>query len=64
MVSSSWYLPEKVRDEMSKTQHFLILETNIFQKPPSYIHLYVYMYPDSGTRERIENKQNTKHGFH
>ena len=22
MVSISWYLPEKVRDEMSKTQHF------------------------------------------
>ena len=65
MVSISWYLPEKVRDEMSKTQHFQIFEKVIFQKLPSIIYLYTYIYTDSGTRKEIrENTQNTKHCFH
>ena len=125
MVSISWYLPEKVRDGMSTTQHFQICEKVVFQKLPSIMYLYTYIYgqwhkegekreqakhktwfplvgscqtkcgmkcqkhntfkfsqkvfskncpqfyiyihiyTDSGTRrERRENKQNTKHGFH
>ena len=44
--------------------HFYIFE-EIIKKLLSYIHLYVYIYTDSDTkRERRENKQNTKHGFH
>ena len=59
MVSISWYLPEKMRDEMSKTQHFQIFAKNIFQNLLSYIHLYVYIYTDSGTRREREREQAT-----
>ena len=40
MVSSSWYLPETVRDQKHNT---FKLSKNIVQQPLSYIHLYVYI---------------------
>ena len=60
MVSISWYLPEKERDEMSKTQHLQIFEKSIFQNLFSHIHLYVYIYTHSGTRRERERTNKTQ----
>ena len=45
MVSISWYLSEKVRVEMSKTQHFGKFEKVILSELAAiYIYLYIYIY--------------------
>ena len=63
MFSISWYLPEKVRDEMSKTQHFEIFEKVIFRKLPSiiYIYIYLYTYIYGQWHNEGEKREQTKH---
>ena len=60
MVSISWYLSEKVRVEMSKTQHFGKFEKVILSElAAKYIFIYIYIciYTDMGTgRKRRENE--------
>ena len=59
MVSISWYLPEKVRDEMSKTQQFQISE-NIFSKP-ALIHTFTCIYIYGQWHKEGEKREQTKH---
>ena len=57
MVSISWYLSEKVRVEMSKTQHFEIFEKVIFPKLAAkniYIYVYIRTWAQGGSEERTK----------
>ena len=57
MVSISWYLSEKVRVEMSKTQHFEIFEKVIFPKlAAKNIYIYMYIY-GHGHREEAKRER-------
>ena len=62
MVSISWYLPEKVRDEMSKKTALLNFRKIFFQNLLSYIHLYVYIYIRTVAQGGRE-KENKRHLF-
>ena len=44
MVSISWYLSEKVRVEMSKTQHFEKFEKVICSELAAKVYIYMYIY--------------------